>query len=161
MGASVFADAIINRNIHKKNSAIQSSSIIYSNFDSNYDEESFSIAIKEVKDKIRLSPNDYILYASLVDLYIKSRDYDKAYEELVFLVNLSKQNKLNATLKNYITNVYNQNKTTLKYSKNKGMLYLNFALIALIIDDKSLAETCINKASNYSLASDHIKGAFL
>ena len=160
MGASVFADAIINRNIHKKNSAIQSSSIIYSNFDSNYDEESFSIAIKEVKDKIRLNPNDYILYASLVDLYIKSRDYDKAYEELVFLVNLSKQNKLNATLKNYITNVYNQNKTTLKYSKNKGMLYLNFALIALIIDDKSLAETCINKASNYSLASDHIKGAF-
>lgn len=160
MGASVFADAIINRNIHKKNSAIQNSSIIYSNFDSNYDEESFSLAIKEVKDKIRLNPNDYILYASLVDLYIKSKDYDKAYEELVFLVNLSKQNKLNSTLKNYITNVYNQNKTMLKYSKNKGMLYLNFALIALIIDDKSLAETYINKASNYSLGSNYIKGAF-
>ena len=152
-GSSVFADAIIERRSNRS-SAIQNSSIIFSNYDSIYKDESYNPAIKEIQDKIKKNPNDYILYVSLVDLYIKSKYYDNAYNELVFLSNLAKQNKLNSAVMNYLNTVYEHNKKFVKYSRNKGPLCLDLSLLAFILDDKENAESYINIASNYSLNSN-------
>ncbi len=158
-GTSAFADAIIKRNSPNRNSSIQNSSIIYSNYDSSYEEASFKSAIKEIQTKINLNPNDYILYVSLVDLYMKSKDYDSAFEELVFLSNLSRQNKLNSTVKSYISTLYLNSKNSAKYSRDKGLLCANLAIMALILDDKEQSETYINKAANYSLNTNILKSA--
>lgn len=159
VGCSAFADAIVQRRYPSKTTAIQSSSIVYSNSDSRYDSDSLQPAIKEIQKKINITPNDYILYASLVDLYMKTKDYDKAYDELVFLANLARQNKLNATTKNYISGVYENIKKNSKYSRTKAPIYVNLAMMALILDDKENAEAYINAAADYPLNLNVLKSA--
>lgn len=153
IGSSAFADAILERGSNRS-TAIQNSSIVFSNYDSSYNDDSYNPAIQEIQEKIKKNPNDYILYVSLVDLYIKSKDYDNAYNELVFLANLARQNKLNSTVMNYVNTVYEHNKKSAKYSRNKGPLCLDLSLLAFILDDKESAESYINIASNYSLNLD-------
>ena len=153
IGSSAFANAILERGSNRS-TAIQKSSILYSNYDSSYNDDSYKPAIQEIQEKIKKNPNDYILYVSLVDLYIKSKDYDNAYNELVFLSNLARQNKLNSAVMNYVNTVYEHCKKSAKYSRNKGLLLLDLSLFAFILDDKESAESYINIASNYSLNSD-------
>ena len=159
VGCSAFADAIVQRKYPSKTTAIQSSSIVYSNSDSRYDSDSFQPAIKEIQKKINTTPNDYVLYASLVDLYMKTKEYDKAYGELVFLANLARQNKLNNATKTYISGVYENTKRNSKYYRLKSPIYLNIAMMALILDDKESAETYISAAADYPVDINMLKSA--
>ena len=118
IGSSALADAILERGSNRS-TAIQKSSILYSNYDSSYNDDSYKPAIQEIQEKIKKNPNDYILYVSLVDLYIKSKDYDNAYNELVFLSNLARQNKLNSSVMNYV--------------KKQGFTSLRFVFICIYI----------------------------
>lgn len=159
IGHFAYADAIIRRNNPEKNTAIQNSSILYSSYYNELDDDSVKAALNEIQSKIKLNPNDYILYVSLVDIYMKSMEYEKAYNELVFLSNLSRQNKLDSAVKNYISNVYQNTQKSARYSKSKGLLCLNLSMMALIIGDNNQAEVYINKATNYPLKNDLLKSA--
>ncbi|HIS88292.1 TPA: hypothetical protein IAA87_02535, partial [Candidatus Avigastranaerophilus faecigallinarum] len=82
------------------------------------------------------------------------KDYNNAYDELVFLTNLSMQNKLNSEVKNYLSTVYEYNKKYAKYSRNRANLALNLALLSLILGDNEKSEYYLNIAANSSLNSD-------
>ncbi len=144
-----------------KKSAIQSSSIIYSNFENDYDTSSLQQAIKEIENKITQNPNDYMLYISLADLYLKSKQYDKAYKELSFINSLSIQNKLNQDVKYYAGEVLNNYKNKLRYEKNKPDLYVNLSMLALIINDNQSAEDYITAAANSQTNSELLKKAVI
>ena len=150
-GVSASADAIVKRNYPYNRTAIQSSSIVNSNAD--YDYNSLNAAIKEIQNKIKTNSNDYILYVSLIELYIKTKQYDKAHEELIFINNLSKQNKLNSTVKSYISSVYENCKKNGRYERNKAALYINLAMFALVLNDNVQAEEYISAAAD--LAADN------
>ena len=154
IGSSALADAILDRSYSKRRTAIQNSSIVSSNYYDVYNDSSYNVAIKEIKEKLKQNPNDYILNVSLVDLYIKAKDYNNAYDELVFLTNLSMQNKLNSEVKNYLSTVYEYNKKYAKYSRNRANLALNLALLSLILGDNEKSEYYLNIAANSSLNSD-------
>ena len=154
IGSSAFANAILDRSYSKRRTAIQNSSIVSSNYYDVYNDSSYNVAIKEIKEKLKQNPNDYILNVSLVDLYIKAKDYNNAYDELVFLTNLSMQNKLNSEVKNYLSTVYEYNKKYAKYSRNRANLALNLALLSLILGDNEKSEYYLNIAANSSLNSD-------
>lgn len=136
-----FASAIYESRIINTNSKL-------SNISSSLNKErEYSLAINELKNKINKNPNDYILTTFLVDLYLKSGKYNEAYKELVYLANLSKQGKLNDTT---IANLSNVKKSFINNAKNihnKSFVYLDMALINLILKDTTQAEKMIIGAS--------------
>lgn len=157
---SAFADssaAIRNYPVQQK-SAIQSPSsrILYTNAKNiNVKDDSLMPAIKEIQNKIAQNSNDYFLYASLVDLYIKSGMYDKAYDELIFLSNLASKNMLEANTMQKLNNIYQMNKANTKYiTADKGLLYLDMALLASIGNDTLKASDYISYAYDYKENQD-------
>jgi tetratricopeptide (TPR) repeat protein len=138
-----FANAIIEKTYSQNSSIVRPTSIVYSNVDSENNEETYNNAIKEIQKKLKQNPNDYFLNAALSDLYIKTNKYDKAYSELIFLNNLAKQNKLNLSTKNLINTIYENYRKTVKYDKNKSLLYVNLSVMALILGYNEQAENCL------------------
>lgn len=160
IGCCSFADAIIQRGYYTSNT-VKPSSIIYTNVNSSITNESYSSAIDEIKNKISHNPNNYILYVSLVDMYLKTKQYDKSYEKLVFLNNLSLKNKLNSDVKVSLNNVYNDLKKYSKYERNKSLCYINMAMMALVLGNNPQAEDLISLAAELSSSNSNIlKDAF-
>jgi len=147
MGQAVLADAIVRRNYSDGRTSIRPSSIVSSNSYGHSDDNSLHNAIKELQQKININSNDYSLYVSLVDLYLKTNQYDKAYEELIFVNNLSMQNKLSQSVKTYIQTVYENCKKNRRYERNKSSLYINLAMLSLILNNKNQAEEYISAAA--------------
>ena len=161
ISCSAFADtAAIRRYPSTRNtSAIQSSSIVYTNAGKSFDDETLKPAIQEIQNKIKQNPNDYVLYASLVDLYIKTMQYEKAYDELIFLNNLSRQNKLDTNVLNALNGMYQHYKSTVRYDRNRYSLYVNLAMLALIQKDNERAEDYVYAASDSLLAKEMLESA--
>ena len=144
-GCTSFADSIITPSTTSGKSAIQSTNIIFSNTKEDENINSYSSAITELQNKISQSPSDYELYVPLIDLYLKSKQYDNAYEELTFLNNLAKRNKLNESTLNDLLMLEKSAEKLSKYNKNVD-LNINLALINLILKNNK-------KAQNYLLSS--------
>ncbi len=140
--------------------AIQSTNAFRPDTNSSYQQDmAYSPAINEIKNKIKQNPNDYVYYVSLIDLYLKSGQYDKSFDELVFLSNLSRQNKLDNTVKQSINNISQSYKTNLKYDRNRIPISINLAIMSLIIKDYTLAENYINIASSGNTNREMLKRA--
>lgn len=149
-GTSAFASAIIDHRIKPSTSAIQSSNIELNraNYSEYFNSDTLMPAVKEIQNKIDKTPGDYSLYVSLVDLYIKMKRYDSAYEELTFLYNLSQQDKLNSQVLQQIDSLYKSYQKILKTNRNNYSLYLDMAVMAMILQDKNQADILIDKASS-------------
>ncbi len=150
IGGCSFADAIIQRGYYSSSGTSKPSSIIYTNVNSNLNNEAYISAIEEIKSKISKTPNDYVLYVSLIDMYLKTKQYDKAYEKLVFLNNLALNNKLDSSVKSALNTTYNDFKKYSKYEKNKSLYYINMAMMVLILSNNQQAEDLISLASDFS-----------
>ncbi|MCD7780252.1 MAG: tetratricopeptide repeat protein, partial [Candidatus Gastranaerophilales bacterium] len=159
-GCLVFAAEYVSEKRYLvSNNVVKSSSIIYSNSDNRYDSEALQPAIKEIKNKIKENSGDYMLRASLVDLYLKTNQYNEAFKELNFLNNLSMQNKLNENVKSFIGSILENYKKKLRYERAKSDLYVNLAMMSLIVKDNSQAEDFMVSASNFANNTDLLKEA--
>lgn len=126
------------------NSSSGSSQIISSSM---YAGQDYSVAIKELQNKIANDTTNYVLNTYLIDLYLRSGMYSEAYNDLLFLARLSAQDKLSPEV---VENIAKIKKTFIAYAKNlrdKSTVYLNMTLMNLIIGDINQAEHTIVAAS--------------
>lgn len=147
---SAIADTGIERRIKPSQSAIQSTNMTFSKpsaVNPNY--EAYNSAISELKNKIEKAPNNYILYASLIDLYMKTGQQDKAYEELVFINNLAKKNKLNTEVLKSFSDVL-KSYSTGRFYKNSDVP-VNLAMMNLILQNNAQAENYLMMSQNSKL----------
>ena len=160
-GCISYASAIIERPDYGR-SAIQSSNIIRTNIDqrTDYDNEAISIAIKELQNKLKQFPDDYLLNISLCNLYLKSRQYDNAYSELVYINNLNKRNKLNEQAKKEIQGMLDYIQKQARYTNVRNPeIYINMAMLSLILNDNEKAEKYILSAAGRSVDKELLLNA--
>ena len=92
--SAVIADTRMERRFPQKRSAIQSSTYNFNDIKhSSYNINLYGEAIKELKAQINQNPANYALTANLVDLYLKTGEYEKSFEELAFLNELKKKRR--------------------------------------------------------------------
>ena len=143
-----YANAVVEKKINPKRSAIQSSTYDLKNIQhSSYNINLLEPAIKELKERIKQEPTNYALTASLVDLYIKTNEYEKALDELIFLNKLNNQKRLNEETRTILNNIYKNRKISTQYTNNRTFLYSNMAMLALISGNSSEAKNYITKAT--------------
>lgn len=155
-----FADSIVERKVSPRRSAIQSTNVVFSETAQKPVYNSYNSAIAELQTKIEKTPNDYLLYVGLIDLYLKSKQFDKAYEELVFLNNLAQKNKLNSDVLNEIEKLKNSLTKSVRYERNFFGVYTNLAMMNLILQNSQEAEQCIVSASKNISNSQMFNDAF-
>ena len=162
VGQSVHAGAIMENPRYYTRPPVKSSSIVYSNrnvVDEN--DETYKAAVKEIQKKIEQSPSDYGLYINLASLYIKLNDFQKASDELIYLKNLERQKKLNSAVQNEAASLLETLRKTPKSDKIRAYYYTNMAILALILEDKSLAADYIVVALNGNCDENFMKHAVL
>lgn len=157
---SAIANSIVERKVSPRRSAIQSSNVVFSQTSQKPVYSSYNSAIEELQTKIKKSPNDYLLYVGLIDLYLKSKQFDKAYDELVFLNNLAQKNKLSADVLNEIEKLKNSLTKSVRYERNFFGVYTNLAMMNLILQNSQEAEHCIISASKNITNSEMFNDAF-
>lgn len=155
-----FADSIVERKVSPRRSAIQSTNVVFSQTAQKPVYNSYNSAIAELQTKIEKTPNDYLLYVGLIDLYLKSKQFDKAYEELVFLNNLAQKNKLSSDVLNEIEKLKNSLTKSVRYERNFFGVYTNLAMMNLILQNSQEAEQCIVSASKNISNSQMFNDAF-
>ena len=145
---NAFSKAIMEHKFPTKRSAIQSSTYSFKELEqTSYNVNLLEPAIKELQEKISKTPTNYTLVANLIDLYIKTNEHEKAFEELIFLNKLNNQNRLNEETKTTLNNIYKTRKSNIQYTNNKTLLYSNMAMLALVTGNKIDAKNYISKAT--------------
>ena len=156
----VFAEEIAIRKYPSQNrTAIQSSNIVRTNAGEVYRDTSFEPAIKELQRRIAQNSGDYSLYVSLIDLYLKAGQNDKAYDELIFLSNLARQNKLDSNVLNELGILYKKYQASAKYDRNRFPIYLDLSIMALIQNDMVKASEYISYAADYASNNEMLENA--
>ncbi len=161
LGCNTFADSIIQPSNTSGKSAIQSSNVIFTNTKTNEEDNitAYSSAIKELQNKISQSPDNYEFYVPLIDLYLKSKQYDNTYEELTFLNNLAKRNKLNENILKELSETEKSAEKFSKYNKNAD-LNINLALINLILKNNKKAQEYLTLSSSSTKFIETFKEVF-
>ena len=157
-GTSVLADAI-ERKMTPRRSAIQSTNMVFKNSAVNQNVGAYASAIATLQQKIDKYSDDYVLYASLVELYMKSKQYDKAFEELVFLNNLAKKNKLDSDVLSVLSDILKSNSANGRYYRTSD-IPANLAMINLILQNNSQAQSYLSMAQNSKLFTNAYKEIF-
>ena len=160
-----YANAVIERKFPQRRSAIQSSTYDFKEIEhSSYNINLLEPAIKELQEKIANNPTNYAHTANLVDLYLKTNELEKAFDELIFLNKLNNQKRLNEETKTILNNIYKNKKSNIQYTNNKILLYSNMTILALINGNNTDAKNYISKAttigSNESTLTKAIKEVF-
>lgn len=145
--SSVYADTVVERKIVPRRTAIQSTNMVFSDSQYTVNKNTLDVAIKEIQNKISQDTDDYSLYASLANLYIKAKQYDNAYEELVFLNHLASKNLLNEETLSVVSEIKKNLNKVIRYERNWFGLYSNLAIVNLILNDNQAAQQCILSAS--------------
>lgn len=162
VGQCAHAGAIMETPRYYTRPAIKSSSIVYSNRDVvDENDETYKAAVKEIQKKIEQNPSDYGLYVNLASLYIKLNDFQKASDELIYLKNLERRKKLNSAVQNEAASLLEELRRTPKNDKIRAYYYTNMAILALILEEKSLAADYIVVALSGSYDENFMKNAVL
>lgn len=133
-------------------------------YDNNTSSADYSMILEELKTKVDKNPNNYSLYVPLIDAYIKTKNYKDAFNELSFLLSLKDQNKLSDSILKQIQQLYMKTAEANRYSRSNSPVYVNLAMMSLILNNNDLAEKYIKKAvvnvSDSELMIDGIKTVF-
>ena len=159
-GSSVFADAVVERKITPRRTAIQSTNMVFSDSQYNVAKTTIESAIDEIQNKISADTDNYSLYASLANLYIKAKQYDNAYEELIFLNHLASKNLLDDESLSQISDIKKNLSRQIRYEKNWFGLYSNLAITNLILNDNQAAQQCVLSASRKITDSEKFADVF-
>lgn len=134
-------------------SAIQSSDYLKSRTTKNTISD-YEAVYSELTSKIEQNPQNYVLYTDLIEFFIKNGKYEQAFEELDFLNNISAQGKLNSVSLNNLKSLKQLILKNVRYSQHKSSLYLNLAMVNLILNDISAAENAMIYAARKIENSD-------
>ena len=145
LSSSVYADTIVERKVVPRRSAIQSTNMVFSDSQYSVNKNTLDTAINELQNKI--SADNYALYASLANLYIKAKQYNNAYDELVFLNHLASKDLLDKETLSEVSEIKNNLTKLIRYERNWFGLYSNLAIVNLILKDNQGAQQCILSAS--------------
>ena len=86
---SIVSADIIHTMPVQKRSAIQSTNMPSQKLSFGFsDNTTYSDAIQELENKLKSDPENYSVYVSLVNLYIKTKQFDKSYNHLFYLAKL-------------------------------------------------------------------------
>ena len=158
MAMTSFSQPIYDNKYNSTKSAIQHSSFNLNNTVTQVGNIDYNAAISELQSKISQNPNDNSLYISLAELYIRSKQTDKAFQELIYLVNQSKKNKLSKEeLKSADDLEYSLNR---QYKTKSSDLYCELALLNLIVQDNVKAQAALSYGTNSSLFIETYKEVF-
>ncbi len=145
-GMAAYADSvIINKPINPKRSAIQSTNAVFTEKNIDTSSNSYYEAIKEIEAKIAQEDSNYTYYIPLVDLYIKTSQFDKAYSELTFLNNLAKSNKLTAEVLQSASELEASLEKNAKYNTDVA---IDLTLLNLILQKYSKAQEYLAICAN-------------
>lgn len=134
-------------------SAIQSSDYLKSRTTKNTISD-YEAVYSELTSKIEQNPQNYVLYTDLIEFFIKNGKYEQAFEELDFLNNISVQGKLDSVSLNNLKSLKQLILKNVRYSQHKSSLYLNLAMVNLILNDISVAENAMIYAARRIENSD-------
>ena len=107
LSSSVYADTIVERKVVPRRSAIQSTNMVFSDSQYSVNKNTLDTAINELQNKISADTDNYALYASLANLYIKAKQYNNAYDELVFLNHLASKDLLDKETLSEVSEIKN------------------------------------------------------
>ena len=147
LSSSVYADTIVERKVVPRRSAIQSTNMVFSDSQYSVNKNTLDTAINELQNKISADTDNYALYASLANLYIKAKQYNNAYDELVFLNHLASKDLLDKETLSEVSEIKNNLTKLIRYERNWFGLYSNLAIVNLILKDNQGAQQCILSAS--------------
>lgn len=147
LSSSVYADTIVERKVVPRRSAIQSTNMVFSDSQYSVSKNTLDTAINELQNKISADTDNYALYASLANLYIKAKQYNNAYDELVFLNHLASKDLLDKETLSEVSEIKNNLTKLIRYERNWFGLYSNLAIVNLILKDNQGAQQCILSAS--------------
>ena len=147
LSSSVYADTILERKVVPRRSAIQSTNMVFSDSQYSVNKNTLDTAINELQNKISADTDNYALYASLANLYIKAKQYNNAYDELVFLNHLASKDLLDKETLSEVSEIKNNLTKLIRYERNWFGLYSNLAIVNLILKDNQGAQQCILSAS--------------
>ncbi len=142
-----FAQSVIENKIVPKRSAIQSTNMVFSDSKYTLSQINYDDAINEIQSKISEDTDNYFLYVSLADLYLKSKQYNNSYSELIFISHLASKNLLDTETLAAISNIKQRLTKLIRYEKNRFYIYTNLAVINLILKDYQSAQQCVMSAS--------------
>lgn len=147
--STCFASAIVENRSSSQRSAIQSGNrtIQSYKYEDNEYLQGYKSALEEVQKRVAKNPNDYSLYPYLVELYLKTEDYESAFKELSFLNSLARQNKLNTQILNDLKSLKTSFANSARYGQRKSSLYSNMAVLSIILEDNSTAQKYLLAAS--------------
>ncbi|MBQ8887673.1 MAG: tetratricopeptide repeat protein [Candidatus Gastranaerophilales bacterium] len=148
INSCAYANSIVQNRFPKRNSAIQSTNINLESVDTTFSQNSFLPAIQEVKNQLSINPTDYSLNINLANLYLKSNEFENAFNELVYLNKLKEQKKLDSEELDELKTLYATQKNNLRVARYKSNLYTCLAILALLNNDNLMAETYINEMLN-------------
>lgn len=135
--------------VNKKNYSYldQPSSIVRS---SHYNETSsvydLNIIIDDLNSEINKNPENYTLYVPLVDAYIRNKNFNEAFDILKLLLEKKDEGALSQEVINNIKTLSNRTAAANKYSLYRSPININLAVMNLITDNFSQAETCIKRS---------------
>ena len=132
--SSVYADTVVERKIVPRRTAIQSTNMVFSDSQYTVNKNTLDVAIKEIQNKISQDTDDYSLYASLANLYIKAK-------------HLASKNLLNEETLSVVSEIKKNLNKVIRYERNWFGLYSNLAIVNLILNDNQAAQQCILSAS--------------
>ena len=145
-GMAALSDSvIINQPLNPKRSAIQSTNAVFTEKNIDTSSNSYYEAIKEIEAKIAQEDSNYTYYIPLVDLYIKTSQFDKAYSELTFLNNLAKSNKLTAEVLQSASELEASLEKNAKYNTDVA---IDLTLLNLILQKYSKAQEYLAICAN-------------
>lgn len=152
IGCSVgvcFAGAIVeNRRVSTGSAIISGGKAFQSSaYETAGDTSEYNVILNDVKKKIAKNTDDYSLYPYLIELYLKTEDYGNALNELSFLNNLARQNKLSSSVTGELRNLRNLYSNSAGYVRKKSSLYANMAVLCVLLGDNSAAENYLYASS--------------
>ena len=147
VGYESLANAIIDRSLPNRNSAINKSSIVHSSiFEDKIQEQDYESIINDLNNQINENPEEYSLYVSLIEAYIKNKNYNEAYDKLLFLKYMKDQDKLSDENNEEIKKLYFNISKYSKYLRQKSSIYVELALLAILNDNYIAAENYIKNS---------------
>ncbi len=156
-GTTAISESIISQPVQKKRSAIQSTNAEFKEHKIDTASNAYFEAIKEIEAKLSQTDDNYIYYVSLVDLYIKTSQFDKAYKELTFLNNLAKANKLNSQVLQSLSELEAVLEKNVKYNSD---IAIDLTIMNLILQNYSKSQEYLTSAYNNNLFLPAFKEVF-
>lgn len=117
----------------------------------------YDLVMNELLSKIEKSPENYSLYISVIDLALRAKKYDVSITYLNKLKDIKDENELSPYILNQIANLKEKTIALNKYTRVKSPVYMNLALMSLLLEENSAAEKYVKLAVSNCVDTDMLR----